>query len=197
MTLKLPRLEEPARYRGLYLFDFGDWTATGYTAEEIAVLLESEQYRDGKVYRIERVAPDGGMELRGVAPERFQFESGMFFQRASRAPAEQDFAALQQAASERPGPCRAILQLAELDGADRPYVTALIYPAEHDADVARWLVDLNFKGGGVVEGGVSHVTDFYQQPKDILRREQLWSESHIAARSREEILGSVRKAVQR
>lgn len=196
--LKFPILTDSDRYRGLYVFDFGDWTATGYTAEEIAVLLDSERYRDGKVYRIERVSPDGGMELRGVAPERFQFESGLFFFRSSRVAAERDFESLRAAAEGRPAPCRAIVQLAERNSdQEAGFVTVLIYPAEHDADVSRWLLDLDYQGGDRVEGGISHVTDYYAESKEVLKRAQLWSRDQTSSRSRDEILGSVRNALQR
>ena len=42
-AMKLPELSSPARYQGLYVFDFGEWTAVGYTAEEIAALLETSE----------------------------------------------------------------------------------------------------------------------------------------------------------
>ncbi|MBM4025140.1 MAG: hypothetical protein FJ280_06975, partial [Planctomycetes bacterium] len=64
--MKLPRLEKPDRYQGLYVFDFGDHTGVGFTAEEAAELLESERYKEGKVYKIQRAFPDGRMELRAV-----------------------------------------------------------------------------------------------------------------------------------
>ena len=50
--MKLPELEKPEKYVGLYIFDFGDHVGVGFTAGEVAELLESEKYRDGKVYRI-------------------------------------------------------------------------------------------------------------------------------------------------
>ena len=61
--MKMPELTSADKYAGLYVFDFGEQAAVGYTAEEIAVLLESEKYRTGKVYRIHRALPDGTMEL--------------------------------------------------------------------------------------------------------------------------------------
>jgi len=47
--MKLPKLEKPDKYVGLYVFDFGDHVGVGFAAEEVAELLESEKYRDGKV----------------------------------------------------------------------------------------------------------------------------------------------------
>ena len=43
--MDLPELEQPTRYEGLYIYDCGEWCAVGYTAAEIAVLLESDEYR--------------------------------------------------------------------------------------------------------------------------------------------------------
>ncbi|MBL8877605.1 MAG: hypothetical protein JNG88_00675 [Phycisphaerales bacterium] len=198
--MKLPHLEEPQRYQGLYIFDFGDWTAVGYTGEEIAALLDSEQYRSGKVYRIHRAWPDGRVELRGVASERFHLESGLLFYRDNPELARQDYANLVASARVTSPPSRAFVQLAELPaegGSASRYVTALIYPAECDEDVSAWLMDQRYDGGDVVEGGVSQVTDYYRLDKSILERDQLWSANSERSRSPEQVLATVRNAVQR
>lgn len=197
--MKLPAVENPERYRGLYVFDFGEWTAVGYTADEIETLLQSEKYRGGAVYRIHRAYPDGRMELRGVAPERFHFESGMFFRRAELADARRDFDALLAAAERQPPPSRAYVHLAECrdPGAAGRFLTALVYPAESDEDVAEWLLGVGFWGGDQVEGGVSHVTNYYDDLVRVIERRQLWSAATHSVRSAEEVLASVRRAVQR
>ncbi len=41
--MKLPELEKAEKYVGLYIFDFGDHAGVGFTAEEVAELLESEK----------------------------------------------------------------------------------------------------------------------------------------------------------
>ena len=197
--MKLPTVAEPQRYRGLYIYDFGAWSALGYTAEEIAVLLESEAQRDGKVYKIVRVSPDGAMELRGVAAERFQAESGMFFNRRELSPARADFAELGRLAQTQGAPCRAYVQLADRGpeaGVSR-YVTALIYPAEYEDEMAAWLNAAGYAGGDLAEGGSSHVTDYYAADKTILDRQQLWNQPAIPSRSPDEVLRTVRQAVQR
>ncbi len=197
--MKLPDLTQPNLYRGLYVFDFGEWTAVGYTADEIAVLLESEAYRSGKVYKIVRATPDGRMELRGVAPERFQIESGMFFNRDELAAAEADFAELVRIGRQQGAPCRAFVHLADRGPrAQRGrYVTALIYPAEYEDEIAHWLDAARYGGGDLAEGGASHVSNYYATEKTILKREQLWSTPAIPSRSADEVLSSVRRAVQR
>jgi hypothetical protein len=199
IVMKLPALENSSCYRGLYVYDFGEWTAVGYTAEEIAVLLESEAYAHGQVYRIQRIQPDGSMELRGVSAERFKLESGLFFWRSTRDEAEADFRSLLSAAQHSPPPCRAALQMSErLDACDRyQFVTALIFPAEYEDDVAAWLLRLGYVGGDVAEGGVSHVTNYYELARRVLAAEQLTSAAPIRPRSAEEVLAAVRQPVQR
>lgn len=205
--MKLPELEAPERYGGLYVFDFGDQAAVGYTADEIAVLLESEAYKDGKVYRIHRALPDGTMELQGVARERFLAEEGMFFHRRELPSAREDFAGLEDLARRSSPPCRMRLQLAGLgmsggDVADRSpatgetYVTALIYPAEYSPEVGRWLNEADHAGGDYVEGGISMVTSFYQTDANVLETRQLWPAANIS-RSAEEVLAATHLPIQR
>ena len=47
--MKLPKLERPDRYQGLYVFDFGDHAGVGFTAEEVAELLDSEKVATERV----------------------------------------------------------------------------------------------------------------------------------------------------
>jgi hypothetical protein len=195
----LPRVNDGQRLQGLYVYDFGEWTAVGYTAAEIAILLEDANYRGGRVYKIHRATPDGQMELKGVSPERFQLESGMFFYRSELAQAKTDYVGLRAAADETSPPCRAALQLADRSPAagDQRFVTGLIYPAEYEDEISAWLTQVEFYGGDLAEGGISHVTNYYHEQKTVLERQQLWSQPAIPSRSPEEVLASVRQAVQR
>lgn len=194
----LPQIENPALYAGLYVFDFGEWSAVGYTAEEIAVLLESDEFQDGKVYRIHRVSPDGQMELRGISRGRFQTEGGIFFYRKELDAARDDFNEIADVADNVPPPTRAFLHLADRSAGSAPrFVTALVYPAEYDDEMSRWLLEIGFVGGDFVEGGSSHVTNYYEEANTILERKQLCGRSAIPSRSTDEILASVRRAVQR
>lgn len=68
---------------GRYVVDFGHETVSGFTAREVAALLESEQFRDIRVYRIHNAYPDGRMELVGVDNTRFNLEDCFLFFRAS------------------------------------------------------------------------------------------------------------------
>jgi hypothetical protein len=196
--MRLPSVTDPERYRGLYVYDFGAWSALGYTAEEIAVLLESDAYGHGKAFKIVRATPDGQLELRGVPAERFQVESGMFFTRSSVDLAEADFDEL-VALARAGAPCRAYAQLADRGptAGERRFVTALIYPAEYEDEMSRWLLDADYAGGELAEGGPSHVTNYFAEDHTVLRREQFWSTTATPARERDEVLASVRQAVQR
>ncbi|RMF83355.1 MAG: hypothetical protein D6744_04825, partial [Planctomycetota bacterium] len=175
--MKLPNLKDAAPYEGLYVFDFGEWAAVGYTADEIAVLLEEPRYEEGKVYRIHRAYPDGTMELHAVSRARFAMECGMFFLRTTLEAAQTDFDELCRLAEETPPPCRAYVRLLRrgADGESGAFVVALVYPAEYDPDVARWLIRLGYHGGDTVEGGVSAVTAHLNEEHEILDRRQLWS----------------------
>lgn len=206
--MKLPELEKPENYGGLYVFDFGnEQTAVGYTAEEIAVLLESEQYKDGKAYRIHRALPDGTLELQGVARERFQAEEGMFFYRSDLRAARADLDALDALVENTPPPCRVKGHLARVEGrggdlADKApissetYITAVIYPAEYSPDVAKWLNDGDYRGGDHVEGGIDGVTHYYALKAAVLDQRQWWP-TREKSRSAQEVLASTHLAIQR
>jgi hypothetical protein len=194
--MKLPAVDDPTRFQGLYVFDFGKWTALGYTADEVALLLESEQYRDGRVYRIERVRPDGHMELRGVSRERFQLESCLSFPRCDEEAARADFAELCRLAADDPPPCRAYVHLAAAEGGPG-YMTVLMFPAEYEPDVGNWLTRLDYQGGDLAEGGISHASNYYAMAKRILDRGQLAPRRDRGSRSRDEVYASIRQVVQR
>jgi len=79
MINKLPRLTDPVRYAGLYIFDFGDHVAVGYTAQEIEYLLADPRYTGGGVYKIYRAHEDGTLEIRGINPLLWHLPAGMVF----------------------------------------------------------------------------------------------------------------------
>lgn len=197
--MKLPHLDDPARYLGLYIFDFGEWVSVGYTAREIAMLLESEQYRTGKVYRMHRVWPDGRMELAGVARERFLMESAMVFWRADRDLADRDFDEIESAARRVPPPCRAYLHLADwqVSGPTGRYAVALLFPAEYEQDMGTWLSAIGCQAGDIAEGGISVATTYHEGEKLICRRKQFWPADTSDARTPESVFANVRRAVQR
>ena len=194
--MRLPELETPEKYTGLYVFDFGDQVAVGYTADEIAVLLESQQYAEGKVYRIHRALPDGTMELQGVAREKFQSEDGLFFYRADEGEARQDLERLNRLAADDPPPCRMKGHLAYMQGAKYPHLTAIIFPAEFTHEVADWLNRIGFNGGDVVEGGISQVTGYDAAGAKVIEGKQWWPADSVS-RPADEVLATTHIPVQR
>lgn len=171
---------------GLYVVHHAGWSAVGWTRREVAAFLESERHRDAKIYRIQRVSPDGLLELSGVPTSRFQMESGLFFYRNDLESAQDDFRSLQALAEQAPPPCPAILHLAQRRDAEHSaYLTALIYSAEADSDVSEWLLAHDFSGGDRVEGGISQVTTYRADPVEVLERAQLWDAAARTAQSNE------------
>jgi len=193
--MKLPELQKTDKYVGLYIFDFGDHVGVGFTAEEVAELLESEKHRDGKVYRIHRAYPDGKLEIKGVPAQTFELEAGMFFYSGDLETARRDFKALVSLAVRTAPPCRAKVHLGKYD--DEKYVVAMIYPAEYNDSISSWLLDGEYKTSGAAEGGIEAVQRYYDQDVEVLDRHQLFGTSEWISRTGEELLVSLKRAVQR
>lgn len=193
--MDLPQLEQPDEYVGLYVIDFGDHSATGYTAQEVATLLESPAYAHVKVYRIHRAYPDGRLEMAGVPHDRFQVESGMFFHCRAEPTARADFDQLRAWSRQTPPPCRASLQLVR-SGNNR-VVLALVYPAECEEKMGRWMAQSGFSGSGAVDAGISQAARFQHQQGQVLEREQLWPAKAYRARPLEELRKAVGESLQR
>lgn len=193
--MELPELQNPKKYVGLYIFDFGEHTSIGFTAEEVAELFESERYKNCKAYKIHRAYPDGRLELKGVRAEIFQLEAGMFFYSSDLEHARRDFKALVNLAVKTVPPCRAKMHLAKYD--DNKFVTALIYPAEHDNEISIWLSDGEYKTTGAAEGGIEAVQRYYDYKPEVLDRNQLFGKSESMSRTGKELLADIKLAVQR
>ena len=193
--MKLPQLQKPQKYLGLYVFDFGDHCGVGFTAEEVAELFESEKYQNCKAYKIHKAYPDGKLELKGVRAEIFQLEAGMFFYASDLKTAKWDFKRLVSLAVKTTPPCRAKVHLAKYN--DNKFVTALIHPAEYDDEVSTWLLDGGYKADGVAEAGIGAVQKYYDAELQILDRHQLFGKSEYQNRTGEKLLASVKLAVQR
>jgi hypothetical protein len=193
--MKTPKLEKPDKYIGLYIFDFGDHAGVGFTAEEVAELLESERYKNGKVYKIHKAYPDGKLELKGVPAETFQLEAGIFFHGSDLETARDDFKRLVNLAVKSSPPCRAKVHLAKYS--DDKFAVVLIYPAEYDDEVSAWLLDGEYKTTGQAFGGVGAVQRYYDSTPEILDRHQLFGKSELISRTGEELLASLKLVVQR
>jgi hypothetical protein len=193
--MKLPELEKHEKYVGLYIFDFGDHIGVGFTAQEVAELLESEKYKHGKVYKIHNAYPDGRLELRGISAETFELEAGMFFYSNDLETGRQNFKQLVNLAVKTAPPCRAKVHLAEYG--DDTFVTALIYPAEYDDEVSSWLLAADYKTAGAAEGGIEAVQRYYDRQAEILDRHQLFGQADSVSRTGKELFACLKLAVQR
>jgi len=193
--MKLTKVQNPQKYAGLYVVDFGDHSGTGFTAQEVAELLESEKFRHIKVYKIHNAYPDGRMELKGVPAQIFELEKGMFFYSGDLEAAQANFKRLVDLAVKSTPPARAKVHLARY--ADDKFVTALIYPAEYDDEFSRWLTDGGYKTAGAAEGGLEAVQRYYDAKGEILDRHQLFGQSAYESKTGEQLLASVKLAVQR
>lgn len=193
--MKLPEVQNCEKYVSLYVVDFGDHSGTGFTAQEVAELLESEKFRHVKVYKIHNAYPDGRMELKGIPAQIFRLEKGMFFYSGDLESAQANFKRLVDLAVKLAPPARAKVHLAKY--ADDNFVTALIYPAEYDDEFSRWLTDGGYKTAGAAEGGVEAVQKYYDWKGKILDGHQLFGQASYESRTGEELLASVKLAVQR
>jgi len=193
--MKLPEVKNGEKYVGLYVVDFGEHSGVGFTAEEVAELLDSEKFKHVKVFKIHKAYPDGRMELKGVRSEIFQLEKGMFFYSQDIETAGDDFKRLVDLAIGEAPPGRAKVHLAKCD--KDKFVTALIYPAEYDDEFSRWLTDGEYRTAGAAEGGIDAVQRYYDAAAQVLRRHQLFGRSSFANRTGEQLLAATRIAVQR
>ncbi len=193
--MKLPELSNPQKYVSLYIFDFGEHTGIGFTAEEVAELFESQNHKNCKAYKIHKAYPDGKLELKGVRAEIFQLEAGMFFYSGDLETAKRNFKSLVNLAVKTALPCRAKVHLVKYN--DNKFATALIYPAEYDDEISTWLLDGEYKTSGAAEAGSEAVQRYYDYKPEVLDRHQLFGKSAFENRTGEELLASIKLAVQR
>jgi len=192
--MKLPEIKEADIYTGLYVVDFGDHCGVGFTAEEVAELLESEQFATVQAYKVHRASPDGTMELKGLSKETFQLEAGMFFYANDAETAQDDYQRLLAWSDEQLPPARSKVDLASNGDS---YVTALVYPAEFDDAFSRWLLDGNYRTAGQVEGGTGATQRYYDSNPEVLDRKQLWPASSIEHLQGEMLFEATKRAIVR
>ncbi len=150
---RLPPIPNPARYAGLFVFDFGTHVSVGYTAREIRYLRESPAHRTGTAYEIYRVAEDGSIELRGATDERLAARDAICFLRHSAAEARADYNELASAAAVNPLSSPVELRLARVYDLDPPDVTALVFEMSASETVSRWLTQAGVTAGDLVVAG--------------------------------------------
>lgn len=155
LVLKLAPIPDPWRYEGLFIYDFGDHAAVGYTPAEILVLRQSADHRHGTPYQIYRVDERGALELRGAADAELVARDALCFARFEAAMARKDFSAILAAAGREALPTFASLRLMRCYGFDPPDVTVLEFPASAGPAVSRWLTATGLHPGDRVEGGAA------------------------------------------
>jgi hypothetical protein len=193
--MELQKLKNPQKYIGLYVFDFGDHTGVGFTAQEVAELFESQKYKNCKAYKIHKAYPDGKLELKGIRAEVFQLEAGMFFYSSNLKTARRDFKGLVNLAVKTAPHCRAKVHLAKYR--NDKFAVALIYPAEYDDEISSWLLHGEYKTTGAAEAGIEAVQRYYDDKPSILNKHQLFAKSELISRTGEKLLVSVKLAFQR
>lgn len=193
--MNLPELKNAEKYIGLYVVDFGDSSSTGFTADEVAEIMDSEKFTDAKVYKIYNAHPDGRLEIKGVPGDTFQLEMGMFFYAPDQTTAKANYDRLISIAVSDAPPSRAKVHHAKYS--DGSFVTALIYPAEYNDEFSKWLLDADYKTTGQVIGGISAVNEYYRQTPEVIERHQLLDNSKIISKTGEQLLTSLKLAVQR
>lgn len=192
--MKLPELENPKEYIGLYVVDFGDHCSTGFTAAEVAELIESESFKDVKIYKIHNAYPDGKMELKGISTDIFQLEAGMFFYSTGLDRSQRDFAKLAKIAENTPPPARAKLHMAQYEGS---FITALIYPAEYDEEFSKWLLDTDYRTKEEVHGGIEIVNRYYNAKSHMLQKKNLAPAAAIESKRGDQLIEATKLALQR
>ena len=193
--MKLPEIKNADRYIDLYVVDFGGHSGVGFAADEVSELLESEKFKDVKIYKIYRAYPDGKMELKGVPSQIFQLEAGMFFYESDETAARGDYKRLVNAAVSTAVPTKAKVHLAKYN--NDKFATALIFPAEYNDAVSRWLLDIDYKTQGAAEGGIEAVKRYYDTKPEILERHQLFEQKQIESLTGAELLAATKRALVR
>jgi hypothetical protein len=193
--MKLPELKNTEQYTGLYVVDFGETSSVGFTAEEVAELLDSQKFAHIKVYKIHNAYPDGKLELKGVVNDTFQLETGMFFYAAEKTIAEKDYKRLIGIAVSSAPPSRAKVHLAKYE--ENSFVTAIIFPAEYNDEFSTWLIDADYKTRGEAAGGTDAVKTYYEQSPEVIERHQLLGQSQWHSKTGVELLLATKIAVQR
>ena len=195
--MKLPPLKDPQRYVGLFAFDFGEWVSVGYTAEEVAILLASEEYAGGKAFQVYRVDDHGNVELIGVTGRELEAEEIIIFARASADRAGDDFGELRRLATAQPPPCNLRLELTDLPEVDPPHLVAMLFPRHANRPVAQWLSDAGFAGGDTVMAG-EHVRRLYHEAGvSPVMSTVLPAAADRRPRAPDEVLATVRELIQR
>lgn len=193
--MNLPNVKNSSQFVSLFAIDFGGYSSVGFTAEEVAELLESEKYKDIKVYKIHKAYPDGTMELKGMSNEIFELEMAMLFYAYDEKTARKDYQNLLDSAAEIAPPCKTVLNLDKVN--DKEFVTALIYPAEYNDEMSDWFKKIDYKTKGEVQGGIEAADTYFHIIGDVLESNRPCPENVVKSRTGEQLLNMVDEPIQR
>ena len=195
--MNIPRVNQPERYAGLFIYDFGDHVSVGYTAEEIDVLTRSELHKSGSAYQIYRVTDGGAMELRGIESVRVGAQEAMLFQFRDLGDAAAAFDDLLRLAHSDPLPTPVHAERATADSMTPPHVIALIYSVYGADGVGRWLQRVGFGAGEEVSVGSDRLQDYRQAVATPDESVELSTRLDLRSRGPAEVLATVQRPVQR
>lgn len=195
--MRLPVVEHPERYIGLYAFDFGTHASIGYTAGEIELLRQAASHREGTAYEIYRVDDCGRYELRGVCDERLAAREALCFLHTDLSAARSDYDRLIARAAQHPVPCAAEVILAQIAAFDPPGVTAVTYPTAAAARMSAWLNDVSISPDAEVVGGADAWSTLNGARAEWTASEPLAGVLDYRDRCSEDVLGSTDRSVQR
>lgn len=195
--VKLPALERPADYVGLCVFDFGDHTSVGYTADEIEVLRRDPRFAGGQAYVVHAVDDDGRLMLRGVSTESLRTEEAMIFGHNAAASARVSYDELKRRAEKNPLPCEVTMELADFASHQPSHVVVLICTALASQAVGAWLSSIGFAGGDVVSGGADVLADYRTAGSVRLATCSLHRREDCVSRNAADVLAGVDRAIQR
>lgn len=195
--MNLPALAFPQLYQGLYVFDFGDHVAVGYTVEEIEILLGAPEHKHGRAFKIHHASADGQLALRGLSKVDSQVTEAMQFYRREDSSARRDFERLQQAAALKPPPTTLHWHLVSDPPAEWPFFSIMLYRADWSDMVGRWLQVIGFEGGDLVEGGVNLAREYPSSNAKCLEQLTIEPDERYHSRPRAEVLAAIDRPIQR
>ncbi len=194
--MKLPRLNHPERYTGLYIYDFGQHVAVGYTAEEVRMLQDSAEHGAGTAYLIYRADPGGQLLLRGIDHLGIPVPEALVFYHSTLEAAAEDYAVLQDLARNHAPPCVLHWYRAIVSEAEWSHCAVLVYEAHATEVVGRWLNAVGFAGGEFVEADTS-MARRVATPGGAEEHIAIAPDPRYHARPRDQVLARVHDAIQR
>ena len=189
--MKIPPLQQPERYAGSYLLDLGDRVCVGYTADEVAVLLETEECRSATAYLIHRVDERGNVELVGVSTKDVVRRDILIFAFDSPDAARTAFSCLRRLAAKTPAPCPCSMELTDFDGVEPSHVISLTFPQAASGQLSAWLERNEFDAGDRVFGGPQTLSQYQAAAPTPIAQCLLATTFDHKSRSREELLASL------